>query len=111
MKIISFLFDDMYYIYIIYSLKSDKYYIGLTSDVHRRLSEHNDPSRVNKYTSKHLPWELRLYFEVSGIRGEAQMVERFIKNQKSRIFLEKLIEEKQNTEYFISLINNILEKN
>ena len=101
----------MYYIYIIYSLKSDKYYIGLTSNVHRRLSEHNDPSRVNKFTSRHLPWELRLYLEISSSRGEAQMVERFIKNQKSRLFLEKLIEEKENPEYFVSLINKILKKN
>ena len=105
-----FLFAAMFFIYILYSSKSDKYYIGLTSDVQRRLSEHNDPSRINKYTSKHLPWELRLFFKVSDTRGEAMIVERFIKNQKSRIFLERLIAEKDNPAFSITLINNILKR-
>lgn len=100
----------MFFIYIIYSSKSDRYYIGLTSDVQKRISEHNDPSRINKYTSKHLPWDLRLYFEVSENRGEAQIIERFIKNQKSRPFLGKLIAEKHNPEYFSGMINNVLKK-
>ena len=110
MKIVSFLFDAMFYIYIIYSTKSDKYYTGMTSDVVRRIEEHNDPSRENKYTVKHLPWELKLFFEVSDIRGEALIVERFLKNQKSRTFLEKLISEKDNPSYFHSLVENVLKK-
>lgn len=110
MKIVSFFYVVMYYVYIIYSSKSDKYYVGLTSDVQRRIEEHNDPLRVNKYTSKYLPWELKLFFEVSEERGKAQIVEKFIKNQKSRVFLEKLISEEGNPQYFISLTNNILEK-
>jgi putative endonuclease len=105
-----FLFAAMFYIYIIYSTKSDKYYIGMTSDVARRLEEHNDPSREKKYTLKHMPWELKLFFEVSDIRGEALIVERFLKNQKSRTFLEKLISQKDNPAYFNSLKENILRR-
>jgi putative endonuclease len=100
----------MFYIYVIYSLRSDKYYIGMTSDVLRRLSEHNDPARLNKYTSKHIPWELKLFFEVSDKRGEALIVERFLKNQRSRPFLEKLIAEKDNPAYLNSLKENILKR-
>jgi len=103
-----FLLAAMFYIYILYSLKANKYYVGFTSDVNRRLEEHNDTSRVNKYTSKYHPWELVMYFEVSQNRGEALIIERFIKKQKSRVFLEKLISQKENTEYFISLVKDIL---
>jgi putative endonuclease len=109
MKIISF-FAAMFYVYILYSLKSDKYYIGMTSDVLRRVAEHNDTSRENKYTKKHLPWELKLFFEISDSRGDALIVERFLKNQKSRTFLEKLIAEKDNLSYFNSLNENILNR-
>jgi putative endonuclease len=105
-----FLFAAVYYIYILLSKRSGKYYIGLTSDVNRRLEEHNNPSVFNKYTAKHIPWEIKLSFECSEFRGEGLLVERFIKNQKSRIFLEKLIEEKGNAKYFVDLVNNILRK-
>ena len=103
-----FLFLIVYYIYILYSSKSDKYYVGYTSDVQRRLKEHNDLSRINKYTKKHIPWAIRVFFEISENRGDALAVERFIKKQKSRIFLEKLISEKDNREYLNSLISKIL---
>jgi putative endonuclease len=100
----------MFYIYILYSESADRYYVGLTSDVGRRLKEHNYPEVFNKYTSKHIPWELKLFFECSDSRGEGLIVERFIKNQKSRVFLERLIFEKENPEYFTGMIENILKK-
>jgi putative endonuclease len=103
-----FLFLAVFYVYILYSSKSDRYYIGYTSDVQRRLEEHNDPKRKNKFTTKHIPWELRATFEISENRGDALLVERFIKKQKSRIFLKKLIEEKKNSAYYTSLITNVL---
>ena len=31
----------MFYIYILYSESFDKYYVGYTSDITRRLEEHN----------------------------------------------------------------------
>jgi len=108
--LILFFFAVMFYIYILYSKKSDRYYIGLTSNVYRRLEEHNDPSEKKKYTAKHLPWELKIFFECSGSRGNGLLVERFIKDQKSRAFLEKLISEKDNPDYFVNLVENILKK-
>jgi len=98
----------MFYIYILYSKRSDKYYIGFTSDVIRRLEEHNNPLKNTKYTAKHLPWEIKVFFECSDSRGNCLLIERFIKNQKSRNFLEKLISEKDNPEYFKNLTRNIL---
>jgi putative endonuclease len=101
----------MFYIYILYSSKSDKYYVGTTSDINRRLMEHNNPHVFIKYTAKHIPWELKLSFEVSELRSHALIVEKFIKKQKSRQFIEKLISESNNPDYYISLITNILKKN
>jgi putative endonuclease len=34
----------MYYIYILFSLKTNKYYVGSTDDLQRRLKHHNGGS-------------------------------------------------------------------
>jgi len=76
----------------------------------RRLNEHNHPEVNTKFTSKYLPWEMRLSFPVSTERGEAIRIERFIKNQKSRSFLERLISEEGNKDYFNTLVKDVLKK-
>ena len=79
----------MFYIYVLYSNKSDKSRvlgIGLTTDVTKRLQEHNNPSENKKYTAKHLPWEVKVFFECSDSRGDGLMVERFIKLATLPIF-------------------------
>jgi len=79
----------MYYIYILHSLKIDKYYIGSTSNIEKRLSFHN--SERNKIWSKRgQPWSLVFSHEFQTKR-EALSAEKFIKKQKSRAFIEKLI--------------------
>jgi len=80
----------MFYIYILFSESSRIYYVGYTNDVERRLAEHNDDA-YHKFTSKHRPWVLKRFFPVSDIRGEAVKVERYIKKQKSRRFIEQLV--------------------
>jgi hypothetical protein len=60
----------MFYIYILYSERADKYYVGLTTNPLRRLEEHNNPSVNNKYTAKYIPWKMMLYFRCSQYRGE-----------------------------------------
>ena len=83
-----------YYIYILYSESSDRYYIGHTQNVENRLQEHNEGTRSNqskKYTFKHRPWKIAAQFEVGKNRGEAIKIEKYIKRQKSRKFIEKVI--------------------
>jgi putative endonuclease len=89
----------VYYIYILLSYSSDRYYIGHTADVQKRLQEHNNSSRPDKYTAKYLPWIMVLSFQVSPVRGQAMIVERFIKRQKNRTFIENMIVQKDNPEY------------
>ena len=80
----------MYFIYILYSLTSDVYYVGYTNDYVRRFKEHNEQDSFNTYTSKHRPWVLKAAFECSTIEKEAMRIEKFIKKQKSRKLLELL---------------------
>ena len=80
----------MYFIYIIYSKKLDRYYVGTTDDVLKRMGEHNSGFYSEAYTVKGVPWVLRLSFECES--GEkAYGIEKFLKRIKSRIFLEKVI--------------------
>jgi putative endonuclease len=81
----------MFYIYILYSPGADKYYVGHTDDVDRRLQEHNELSDQS-YTSKYRPWELKISLPIGVDRGLALKIEKHIKRQKSRIYIEDLIE-------------------
>jgi len=98
----------MYHVYILYSQSIDRFYIGHTSNVHKRLEEHNNPVDFSKYSAKGIPWEIVLSIMISESRSDAMKVEKFIKKQKSRAFIQKLILEKDNLEYFEKLICNIL---
>ena len=81
----------MYYIYIIYSLSADRYYIGHSYDPNRRLEEHNTKP-FNTYTSKHRPWIMKAAFPVSEDRGQTIKTERYLKKLKSRKIIEQIIE-------------------
>src|SRR5699024_5154821 len=79
-----------YYVYILYSSSADKYYVGSSSNPWKRLKQHNTVP-YNTFTSKYRPWELRAVYRAGSTRSTAEGYERFIKRQKSRRLLEKLI--------------------
>ena len=79
-----------FFIYILYSEKSQIYYVGYTSDIKKRIIQHNDLSE-NSFTSKHRPWILKALFEVNGTEADAMQIENFIKKQKSSKFIERII--------------------
>ena len=80
----------MYYCYILYSQKLDKFYVGSTGDFEGRLQRHNSLNRG--FTSTGKPWELKYYgaFEekCDAIKREAQL-----KRWKSRGVILKLIKD------------------
>jgi putative endonuclease len=80
-----------FYIYILYSPTFDKYYIGHSEDPWRRIGEHNS-GKLHKFTSDYRPWELAATFEIGDNRGLAMKIEKFIKRQKSRTLIQKLID-------------------
>ncbi|MCJ8210335.1 GIY-YIG nuclease family protein [Mucilaginibacter sp. RS28] len=77
-----------YYLYIIYSETLDKYYVGQTEDLDRRLSEHL--AGISTYTSKAKDWTLK-YTESFDSREAAFRREQEIKRKKSRKYIEWLI--------------------
>jgi putative endonuclease len=81
----------MFYIYIIYSNTAEKFYVGHSENPWDRLIQHNE-NEGDKYTGKYQNWELKAVFQVSENRGEALLIEKFIKKQKSKKLLLKLIE-------------------
>ena len=72
----------MYYVYILYSEKSDRYYIGYTERLHERIKEHND-RKSSHFTSKFKPWKM-VYFEIYVDKSMATKREKYIKKMKSR---------------------------
>ena len=105
-----FFFAAMFYVYILFSKSSDRFYIGHTNDLDRRLMEHNNPVSGKKYSAKHGDWELVFSLPVSEARSDAFRVERFFKKQKNREFILRLIENQNNSEYCNHLLNHILKK-
>ena len=67
---------------------------GEQEDAEKRLYQHNNPI-ATKFSSKHLPWQLICYFPVSKNRAGAIRVEKYIKKQKSRKLIERLIHDKE----------------
>jgi putative endonuclease len=75
-------------VYILYSEKLNKYYIGACSDIDRRMYEHNIGH--SKFTSTGTPWKL-VYKEEFETLTEAKKRENKIKSMKSRKYIEDLI--------------------
>ena len=94
----------MFYVYILYCDSIDRYYVGHSNDVSRRLEEHNNPRRTNKYTAKSEGWKLVLTIEAGESRSEAVRIERYIKKQKSRKFIEHLIKSVKTPELLVQLV-------
>ena len=74
--------------YILFSEKLNKYYVGSTTDIERRLAEHNRGK--DKFTKTGIPWRL-VYTEPFMELIEARRREGYIKKMKSRKFIEHLI--------------------
>ncbi len=67
----------MYYVYVLYSVKFNKFYIGLTDNVEERIREHNSKEN-NGWTKSYKPWILA-YYEAYLIASEARKRELSLK--------------------------------
>jgi putative endonuclease len=77
-----------YYTYILFSALRNKYYIGSSEDVQKRLIKHN--TNHKGFTGKAFDWRI-VYSESFNSKQEAIARERQIKNWKSKKMIEKLI--------------------
>jgi putative endonuclease len=77
-----------YYVYIIYSLSKDKYYIGYSHDPEGKLLKHNLGATPSTRAGR--PWTIvhneRFDYKSNTIRRESE-----IKKMKSRKYIEELI--------------------
>ncbi|MEO1023476.1 MAG: GIY-YIG nuclease family protein [Bacteroidota bacterium] len=88
------MYRNMHQVYIIYSSSKDRYYVGSTSvGVQLRVDRHNEG--WTKSTRSGIPWELK-YIKSFDVKTAALKYELFLKRQKSRPFLEKLITSEEN---------------
>ena len=75
------------FVYIIRSIgHSGRYYVGLTSDVTRRLAIHNSGGSV--HTEKLRPWELVAAIEFTS-QASAVAFEKYLKSGSGRAFAKR----------------------
>jgi len=79
----------MHFVYILLSLKTDKFYIGESADAETRLAFHNDPEKNTNSTKTGIPWRIFWNLEVAD-RALARKIETHIKKMKSRKYIEDL---------------------
>jgi putative endonuclease len=78
----------MFYIYILQSKLDNKLYTGFTSNLRKRLSEHNSGGVVS--TRNRRPLEL-IYYEAYKKKEDALRREKFLKTTKGKLQLRKQI--------------------
>ncbi|MBM4340061.1 MAG: GIY-YIG nuclease family protein [Deltaproteobacteria bacterium] len=79
------------WVYILQSEATNRYYCGQTSNLGRRVTQHNDPAYHLSKTTKYFegPWKL-VWFQECSDRIEATRLERRIKQRGMGRFLNKL---------------------
>lgn len=80
----------MYYVYILQSEKSGRYYIGSTNDLNRRLIEHN--SGQTKSLKYLIPMKLVFSQEFLSVR-EVRKIEQRLKKFKNKDIIERIIKD------------------
>jgi putative endonuclease len=76
----------VYYVYILESSKSHILYYGFTTDLKKRLLEHN--AGKSRFTKGHLPWNLVWYCAFKN-RKKAEDFELYIKSGSGKAFVYK----------------------
>jgi putative endonuclease len=76
----------MYHVYVLYSKKFEKIYIGYSSNIDQRLKSHNDPGNRG-WTKKYKPWIL-IYSEAVELKNMAILRERQLKSYRGRQFIK-----------------------
>jgi predicted GIY-YIG superfamily endonuclease len=77
----------MFYVYILQSdIDTERFYVGFTADLKKRLAEHNAGKSI--HTNKFKPWSLRTYMGFDN-QNRAENFERYLKTSSGRAFMSK----------------------
>jgi putative endonuclease len=76
----------MYYVYVIESQKNGDLYKGFTTDINKRIKEHN--AGVTESTKNFRPWRL-VYCEIFLNKKDSMEREKYLKSGWGREYLKK----------------------
>lgn len=77
--------NQSWYVYVLLSKRTKKWYIGSTKDMQKRISTHNSG---NSRSTKHgVPWKI-IYCEISLHKDDARAREKYLKNGMGRRYLK-----------------------
>ena len=91
----------MFCVYVIYSEKLNRFYIGTTDNFENRLKQHNVAEFSDAYTIRGIPWAKYLLIENLGSHQYA--IENHIKRMKSKKYIE-------NMRIYPDMIQNLIQK-
>jgi putative endonuclease len=78
----------MYYVYAIKSLNRNYIYVGLTSNLSRRISDHNNG--FNRTTKPYIPFEV-IHTEQFNSRIKARLREKYLKSGIGKEYLRSIV--------------------
>lgn len=79
----------MYYVYVLYSNQVDKFYIGFTDDLRRRIKEH---AYKSVHTTKWMKEPLLMYYEACISKKDTMLREKQLKTGFGRGYLRKRLQ-------------------
>ena len=82
----------MFTVYVLYSERFDKIYIGFTNDIDNRFKSHNELGKKG-WTIKFRPWAI-LHTESFDTKATAIEWEKQLKSAKGRAFIRELVHNK-----------------
>jgi putative endonuclease len=88
-----------YFVYIIQSTTSSKWYVGFSADLKTRINNHN--AGFNVATKNRGPWELIFVREFSS-KMEAIEFERYLKKTKNKAYIRRAFQQ-----YFLDNIDGV----
>ncbi|MCK5296250.1 MAG: GIY-YIG nuclease family protein [Alphaproteobacteria bacterium] len=77
----------MYYVYLLESLNNPtKHYVGFTTDIKKRLQEHNTGKSI--HTNKFKPWKCSIYLAFEN-KEKAEKFETYLKHGSGHSFAKR----------------------
>ena len=80
----------MFFNYVIQSIKDDQLYTGITSDLKKRLTEHNQG--LNFSTKRYKPWKI-VYYEACMGKDDAVRREGYLKTTQGIRLIKRRLKE------------------
>ena len=86
----SILLNVSYYVYIIRSKSTGKFYTGLTSDIKRRFKEHNR-RLSNTLSTKYISDFELVFCQITKTRNGARRLEKYLKSGSGREIRKEIV--------------------